>query len=337
MRPDTGSTNRRPNSLDGISSTSNSTPRIINMQSSLAVDAGDERRRLYQEQLQSRYKPTLGADVRRVNVTATTATLEPSNQVESAVASELAPRQVDSLAAVGVIAPESIFTRLAVRYGFPAVGATLIVVGILLAGLSLVTNKAVIEQVKAFDNEASESSSSQSSNNKNSSGSSSTTGGVDTNDKLSDDPRAPQRLKIPSLDIDAMSTKVGLTSGGSIGAPANIRNVAWYGNSSSPLDKIGSSVIVGHVGSDRNPGVFSNLDSIQKGAKVSVQMANGKSFTYEVTQIDTKKAEGLDMSQYLSYYKADRRIIRLITCVGAYDSNNYSYDHRLIVTAKEVL
>ncbi len=149
------------------------------------------------------------------------------------------------------------------------------------------------------------------------------------------DPRQPKKVIITSLNVSATVLETGLTKDGHIAAPANIYDVSWYDGSSSPADRIGSALLVGHVGTDRLPGVFHNLHKINLGDTITVIMGDNTTHVYTVTSTEDVPEKNINMEKYLSYLNATKRQLRLITCTGDYDAKTYSFDNRLVVLAEE--
>ncbi len=220
------------------------------------------------------------------------------------------------------------------RYGIPGIAGFFIIAGAVLIYMAYTNNIQVSEQVKAYNSSAADSgektptSGTSGTNQTNSSDSS---GG--TAIQLTTDPTKPRNLAIPSLGVNAAATEVGLNSKNEIGTPASIRNVSWYNGSSPLLDKEGTSVIVGHRGTDRYNGVFYKLDQLKAGAAVVATMGDGKTITYKVEGSETVPSNQLEMSKYLSYLGNTTRVLYLITCEGDYNDTTHSYPARVIVKA----
>lgn len=233
----------------------------------------------------------------------------------------------------------SLFSRLShafIRYGILVIALLLIVGGIALTVLSLQDNTKVQKQIDVYATEAADSGETPSqSSTKSGANTNASTTGFKADEEVSTNPRYPKHLRISSIGVSALTTKVGINSKGNIGTPANIHNTSWYEGSSSPVDAIGSAVFVGHVGTAQYAGVFASLYKTQVGAEIVVTMGDDKTFTYTVKNIEDIPADKLDMAPYLSYLNGKTRVMHLITCTGDYNARTNTYSHRLIVTAEQ--
>ena len=92
-----------------------------------------------------------------------------------------------------------------------------------------------------------------------------------------------QRIRIPTINVDAPVMTVGLDAEGWIDAPPpQDRNLAgWYLNGISPGQR-GSSVIVGHVDNAQGPAVFYGLGSVKPGNQIEVERYDGRTAVFEV-------------------------------------------------------
>jgi len=212
--------------------------------------------------------------------------------------------------------------ELWVKYGIPIFAALLLVTGGIMAVISIQNNIALQEQVQTFTSDAEDS------------GETSQTNGVMPTSDVTD-PRAPKFITIPSLNIAASMTVVGVNNKGNIGAPANIRQASWYKGSDSPVDTKGDAMIVAHVGTDRYPGAFAQLHEIKEGDTIRLTMGDDTQATYTVTESTDVAPEKMDVAQYTG--KGSRHegmYIHLVTCTGDYNARTKTYTHRLIVTAR---
>lgn len=207
-----------------------------------------------------------------------------------------------------------------VQVGLPIVATLLIGGGLILGIVSIVNNIALQNQVKNYATKA------------NDSGQSNNT--VDF--VPSTDPKEPVKVEIADLSILADTTKVNVNSKGNIGSPANIKQLAWYDQSSSPVDRTGNALIVGHVGTSTYGGAFAELYKIKNNAVVKLTMGDGKLVTYKVIKSENIAADKINMSNYLTKSNQMDKNLILITCSGDYNSKTYSYSDRLIVTATAI-
>lgn len=144
----------------------------------------------------------------------------------------------------------------------------------------------------------------------------------------------PVRLKIPSIQVDAVIQYVGLTSEGAMDVPSNTIDVGWFEPGPRPGEK-GSAVIAGHFDGENNKeGVFTNLHKLKKGDKLYIEDDKGTSAVFVVAEkliYDPAYSDGV-------FSRTDRPYLNLITCDGAWDGTKKSYSKRLVVftTAESV-
>ena len=146
----------------------------------------------------------------------------------------------------------------------------------------------------------------------------------------------PDRLIIPSLNIDAHVQYVGVNSKGNIGTPSNFKDVAWYSAGVVP-GEVGSAIIDGHLDNGLGmSGIFIYLSDIKIGDIVTVVAKNGARVDFVVASIQVY--DYLNVSQQVLFgTDLATSSLKLITCGGAWVSGNKMYDKRLIVTANRVL
>jgi LPXTG-site transpeptidase (sortase) family protein len=209
------------------------------------------------------------------------------------------------------------FSGALVQFGIPLAAVILIGAGAGLGIASIVNNINVQNQVKHFASSAKDSGQTDSSS-----------GFV-----ASTNPREPVKVEIPDLSISADTTKVDVNNKGNIGSPASIKQLAWYDQSSSPIDSTGTALIVGHVGSPTYAGELANLYKIKNGAQIKVTMGDGAVKFYAVSKIENINVDNVKMVNYLPYQNQTTKQLVLITCTGDYNAQTYSYADRLIVTA----
>lgn len=207
------------------------------------------------------------------------------------------------------------------QYGIVSIATLLIAIGVVLAVLTFMSNMTVQEQAGVYAQQVADS------------GEIGQNAGSGSCESITDS-QTPKHITIHSLDISACITVVGVNRKGNIGSPASIKNASWYNKSSSPVDNVGSTLVVGHVGTDKYPGLFAQLYKISKRADIVLTMGDGKIYTYLVTDIKDIDSNKLDMGPYLSR-SGSARVLHLITCTGDYNARTHSYTHRLIVTAVE--
>ncbi|MFJ9551364.1 class F sortase [Streptomyces erythrochromogenes] len=143
-----------------------------------------------------------------------------------------------------------------------------------------------------------------------------------------------QRIRIPTINVDAPVMTVGLDAEGWIDAPPpQDRNLAgWYLNGISPGQR-GSAVIVGHVDNAQGPAVFYGLGSVKPGNQIEVERYDGRTAVFEVYGVEVFSKEAFPGARV--YGDTGHAELRVITCGGGY-SKARGYDGNVVVFARMV-
>lgn len=143
-----------------------------------------------------------------------------------------------------------------------------------------------------------------------------------------------QRIRIPSISVDAPVMTVGLDATGWIDAPPpQERNLAgWYLNGIAPGQR-GSSVIVGHVDNALGPAVFYGLGAVQKGSRIEVARYDGRTAVFEVYGVEVFSKDAFPGARV--YGDTGHAELRVITCGGGY-SKARGYEGNVVVFARMV-
>lgn len=141
--------------------------------------------------------------------------------------------------------------------------------------------------------------------------------------------KVQSRLVISKLKIDVPLESVGLTSKGEVGVPKEPTQAAWFSSSSRPGD-IGIAIVVGHYGWEKGvPAVFDALHTLEKGDEILVIDVQGKTsrFVVRKTELFNK-----DEDAQRVFWSDDKGVyLNLITCEGAWNKADNSYEGRLVV------
>ncbi len=147
-------------------------------------------------------------------------------------------------------------------------------------------------------------------------------------------PSQPRYLFINSIGVRAMIKPLGVTTSGAIDTPSNVYDVGWYNKSSLP-GMPGAAVIDGHVTGWNADGVFFNLDKLEAGDTITVELGSGSLLTYHVSKSVLYDTSNFDMSALLSSVSPNKPGLNLITCAGELIPSTGHYDKRLVVFAIE--
>ncbi len=144
-------------------------------------------------------------------------------------------------------------------------------------------------------------------------------------------PSPPDRIRIPSIRVDAPLTGLGLTPAGSLDVPpAEKANLAgWYEAGTTPGER-GTSIVAGHVDNADGPAVFFRLGALRRGATVEVDRRDGGIAVFTVDAVEVYDAR--DFPDAKVYGAAARPELRVITCGGGY-SRATGYQGNVVVFA----
>ncbi|MCL6738215.1 class F sortase [Streptomyces neyagawaensis] len=143
-----------------------------------------------------------------------------------------------------------------------------------------------------------------------------------------------ERVRIPSIQVDAPVVPVGLDAQGWVDAPpAEDPNLAgWFTGAPSPGEK-GTAVVVGHVDNNQGPAVFYGLGALKKGSRVEVQRGDAKTAVFEIYGIEVFAKNNFPGDRV--YGNSGIPELRVITCGGGFSKQN-GYDGNVVVFARLV-
>lgn len=141
----------------------------------------------------------------------------------------------------------------------------------------------------------------------------------------------PERIRIPSIRVDAPLMGLGLTRSGSLDVPpAGKKNLAgWYEAGTAPGER-GTAIVAGHVDNADGPAVFYDLGAVKKGSAIDIARRDGSVARFTVDAVEVYKAS--DFPDQKVYGAADRPELRVITCGGGY-SRSTGYQGNVVVFA----
>jgi LPXTG-site transpeptidase (sortase) family protein len=138
--------------------------------------------------------------------------------------------------------------------------------------------------------------------------------------------QAPERLQIPSIDLDTKVVPVGTKAdeNGRIIWETAAFTVGHHKGTGLPGEN-GNVVLSGHISSPREGAVFNKLPKLKEGDGIIVATAD-RQYLYVVTETKTVTPDQVDVLD-----PTDESIVTMITCVP-----DGIYSHRLIVRAAAV-
>jgi sortase A len=142
---------------------------------------------------------------------------------------------------------------------------------------------------------------------------------------------APLQFSAGEIKINAPIEQLSTTAKGAIDVPKSWNVVGWY-DKSSLIGAPGPAVLVGHYSAGQGA-VFDNLQTLNKGSRITITSKDNTQHTYVVTKIAQYSKGEVPMHQILKQSTNSR--LEIITCAGTWDSS--TYDKRLVVTAELII
>jgi sortase (surface protein transpeptidase) len=140
---------------------------------------------------------------------------------------------------------------------------------------------------------------------------------------------APERLLIPTLEVDASVMAVSVDDEGNMAAPETAWDTTWYAPGPRP-GELGSAVISGHVDfAGVGPAVFWWLRSLSAGDAVWVIGHNGSYRRFVVEEIAVYRLDQVPLVRIFATNDGIR--LNLVTCAGNFDPVSRNYDQRVVV------
>ena len=147
--------------------------------------------------------------------------------------------------------------------------------------------------------------------------------------------RAPTLIKMPGIGLHAPVLTERIRSG-RMTLPGNINKVGWLRQSAGIADKIGTTVIGGHV-SDRHdrPGALFRLRKAHAGDRITVNQA-GKRHQFKV--VSTATFDRRDKLPHRYFVTTGRHRLVLISCTGkvVFPNGRFHYTRYIVVVANQV-
>jgi sortase A len=146
------------------------------------------------------------------------------------------------------------------------------------------------------------------------------------------DSRAPVRIRIPAINVDAAIDYVGITSEGKMDITKDPEDAAWYEPGTRP-GEVGSAVIAGHYGTwaDGQGSVFDQLHTLEKGDKIYVEDSVGNETTFVVRE-SRRYDPDADATDVFTSDDGEAHL-NLVTCEGEWNTEAERYSKRLVVFA----
>ena len=148
----------------------------------------------------------------------------------------------------------------------------------------------------------------------------------------------PRYLTIEKISVhNARILPVNIDIKGAMQVPRSIFDVGWYVKSVAPGTK-GTSILDGHNGGPTMQGVFKNLNLLEKGDHITIEMGDGTKYTYQVYEnITVPLAEAKQKMSSLAVSPVSGiESISLITCTGEWSDLQKTYLSRQFLRAVRI-
>ncbi|MZD04338.1 class F sortase [Streptomyces sp. SID5785] len=147
-------------------------------------------------------------------------------------------------------------------------------------------------------------------------------------------PAKPQRIDVPTLQVQAPVVARGLDGSGAVDPPpyGQAGVVGWYGAGAQPGER-GTALFVGHVDTESRPAVFFHLSEARPGDTVRVVRDDGSVATFTVDDVKVMSRDRFDARKAYGPHHPDRAELRLITCGGTFDKASRTYTANVVVSA----
>ena len=149
------------------------------------------------------------------------------------------------------------------------------------------------------------------------------------------EPSRPERLSIPSINVQAPILDVGLAADGSVDVPPLRRHneAGWFEGGPTP-GQFGPALIVGHADTRTGPSVFHALDKLKPGQRIEVRRADRSVAVFEVNSVENFDKGKLPVRRVYGDYS--RPSLRLMTCGGRWLGGRLGYQDNVVVFASLV-
>ena len=158
--------------------------------------------------------------------------------------------------------------------------------------------------------------------------------GSESADPDSADP-APVEMVVDRVGLRMPVVAVGVASDGQMALPPEPTKIGWYRFGPGPAARRGSAVLAGHVDSKQyGKGPLVKLRKVRPGDEIRVRVTGDTVLRYRTTDVVSIAKKSLPE---LGVFDRDgRKLLRVVTCGGAYDRDRGGYQDNVVVTAVPV-
>lgn len=143
----------------------------------------------------------------------------------------------------------------------------------------------------------------------------------------------PKRLEIPAIKVNAPVIPVGLLANTDMETPKKKGDTGWYKLGKRP-GEIGTSIINGHVDTEKTADVFYKLRNLARGDEVLVTDSANNSYLFRVTAINRYDKDEVPWEKLLREDK--KSVLYLVTCGGEFNRTTGHYEDNWFIKTELV-
>lgn len=140
------------------------------------------------------------------------------------------------------------------------------------------------------------------------------------------------RLDIPALGVSAAVVDVGVAADSQLQVPADPLTLGRWSGGAEPGEPYGSTVVVGHVDTERQDGALFALHRMHVGDHIVAVGSDGRRVTYRV--VASREVAKARLATGLDPFRQDvqARLV-VVTCGGRFDPVHRHYADNVVVFA----
>ncbi|MFF9512447.1 class F sortase [Streptomyces sp. NPDC014724] len=144
---------------------------------------------------------------------------------------------------------------------------------------------------------------------------------------------SPVQLSIASIGVNTPLMRLGLNEDGTVQVPPAEKGMTagWYTGGAAPGER-GAAVLIGHNDTRFGKAVFHDLKKIGKGADIAIRNDRGAELHFRVTGTESVSKKAFPTKKV--YGATDERVLRLITCDGAFDAQGHPVDNLIVYATR---
>jgi hypothetical protein len=142
---------------------------------------------------------------------------------------------------------------------------------------------------------------------------------------------APVALDIAGTDISVKVVDVGIDENDAMEIPDSFWEAGWYRYGPAPGAAAGNAVLAAHVDSLTEVMPFAQLKDVPVGTIVTVDLEDGRSLSYRVSDVRNVPKATLDGSAIFA--RDGDHQLKVITCGGEWLPDEGDYEDNVVLTA----